>query len=317
MSSNRWKELTGGLGVDYAFDAIGGSITAAQAVDAIGPAGHAVLVGIPAFSAKAEISPAQIVYAEKKISGTYYGSVRPNLDLAILADMYMDKKLNLDDMISRTYDFEEINEGVPFVDQRWCRARRDHVQTSPRELQRSDMTAKSSKLKTVRLQLPATAEDVAKLEIGTVIYLDGRIYTGREGVYQKVVGDGAGLPASLEELGNVNFHCSPAASVNPDGSFNMGAITATASFRFNKWLDDWFKISKCRILIGKGGMTSEVYKALPGAERGGLSDDRRLWHRRPTRSRYKDGRRGTLAGGAWHRAGDVGAGCRELRAIPR
>ncbi len=105
------KELTGGLGVDYAFDAIGGSITAAQVVDAVAPGGHAVLVGIPAFSAKAEISPAQIVYGEKKISGTYYGSVRPNIDLAILADMYMDKKLNLDDMISRTYDFEDINEG--------------------------------------------------------------------------------------------------------------------------------------------------------------------------------------------------------------
>jgi L(+)-tartrate dehydratase beta subunit len=122
------------------------------------------------------------------------------------------------------------------------------------------MAARSFNLKTVRLQLPATAEDVAKLELGTVVYLDGRIYTGREGVYQKVVGDGAGLPASIEELGNVNFHCSPAASVNPDGSFNMGAVTATASFRFNKWLDKWFEISQCRILIGKGGMTSEVYK---------------------------------------------------------
>ena len=122
------------------------------------------------------------------------------------------------------------------------------------------MTAKSSNLKTVRLQVPVTQDAIADLELGTVVYLDGRIYTGREGVYQKVVGDGAGLPASVEELGNVNFHCSPAASVNPDGSFNMGAVTATASFRFNKWLDDWFKISKCRILIGKGGMTSEIYK---------------------------------------------------------
>ena len=105
------KELTGGLGVDYAFDAIGGSVTAVQAVDAVAPAGHAVLVGIPAFSATAPISPAQMVYGEKRLSGTYYGSVRPNIDLAILADMYMDKKLNLDDMISRTYDFEDINEG--------------------------------------------------------------------------------------------------------------------------------------------------------------------------------------------------------------
>jgi hypothetical protein len=41
----------------------------------------------------------------------YYGSVRPDIDFAILADLDMDKKLNLDDLISRTYKFDEINEG--------------------------------------------------------------------------------------------------------------------------------------------------------------------------------------------------------------
>ena len=56
------------------------------------------------------------------------------------------------------------------------------------------------------------------------------------------------------------FHCSPAASVNPDGSHTVGAVTATASFRFAKWLDGWFQLSGCNIIIGKGGMTSEVYR---------------------------------------------------------
>ena len=37
-------------------------------------------------------------------------------------------------------------------------------------------------------------------------------------------------------------------------------MTATASFRFAKWLDGWFKLSRCNIIIGKGGMTSEIYK---------------------------------------------------------
>jgi hypothetical protein len=45
------------------------------------------------------------------ISGTYYGSVRPHTDFPLLADLDMDKKLNLDDLISRTYKFDEINEG--------------------------------------------------------------------------------------------------------------------------------------------------------------------------------------------------------------
>ena len=42
-----------------------------------------------------------------------------------------------------------------------------------------------TKLKTVHLQLPATTEQLAALEIGTVVYLTGRIYTAREGVYKK------------------------------------------------------------------------------------------------------------------------------------
>jgi L(+)-tartrate dehydratase beta subunit len=117
-----------------------------------------------------------------------------------------------------------------------------------------------SALKTVHLTLPAPTEALAKLEIGTVVYLTGRVYTAREGVYKKAVEEGAGLPAAPEELGSANFHCSPAASINADGSHTVGAVTATASFRFAKWLDGWFDLSKCNIIIGKGGMTGEIYQ---------------------------------------------------------
>jgi S-(hydroxymethyl)glutathione dehydrogenase/alcohol dehydrogenase len=105
------QALTDGLGVDAAFDAIGGEATALQALDAVAPGGRAVLVGIPAFAVRAPISPSNMVWAEKTISGTYYGSVRPDVDFPILADLDMDKKLNLDDLISRIYKFDEINEG--------------------------------------------------------------------------------------------------------------------------------------------------------------------------------------------------------------
>jgi L(+)-tartrate dehydratase beta subunit len=115
-------------------------------------------------------------------------------------------------------------------------------------------------LKTARLKLPASTEDLAALELGTVVYLDGRLFTAREGVYKRAVEDGFGMPASPAELGRVNFHCSPAASIDADGKRTVGAVTATASFRFGRYLDGWFKISTCNILIGKGGMTSEVYR---------------------------------------------------------
>ena len=118
----------------------------------------------------------------------------------------------------------------------------------------------TSSIKTVHLQLPASSEDLRALEIGTVVYLTGRVFTAREGVYKRAIEDGVGMPASREDLGLVNFHCSPAAVVEPDGRYNVGAVTATASFRFAKWLDGWFKLSGCNIIIGKGGMTSETYR---------------------------------------------------------
>lgn len=115
-------------------------------------------------------------------------------------------------------------------------------------------------LKTVTLALPASAGDLRRLELGTVVYLSGRVFTAREGAYKRAIEEGAGMPASREALGLANFHCSPAASVNADGSYTVGAVSATASFRFARWLDGWFELSGCNLIIGKGGMTSEVYR---------------------------------------------------------
>jgi L(+)-tartrate dehydratase beta subunit len=117
-----------------------------------------------------------------------------------------------------------------------------------------------AQLETIDLALPADTEDLRKLRIGTVAYLSGRIFTAREGAYKHAIEEGAGMPAGRDALGLANFHCSPAASINPDGSYTVGAVTATASFRFALWLDGWFKLSGCNVIIGKGGMTSEVYR---------------------------------------------------------
>jgi L(+)-tartrate dehydratase beta subunit len=117
-------------------------------------------------------------------------------------------------------------------------------------------------LTTVELDLPASTEDLRRLELGTVVYLNGRVFTAREGVYKRAIEDGAGMPASSEALGRVNFHCSPAATINADGTRKLGAVSATASFRFAKWFDAWFKLSGCNVIIGKGGMTSADYRRL-------------------------------------------------------
>jgi L(+)-tartrate dehydratase beta subunit len=124
------------------------------------------------------------------------------------------------------------------------------------------MDATARRLKEVRLTTPVGPKALRELEIGNVVYLDGLIYTGREGVYRKLVDEGAEPPPGVMEATNVNFHCSPAASVEADGRATVGAVTATASFRFAKWMKTWFDLSGARVIIGKGGMSEADYKAL-------------------------------------------------------
>src|SRR5213596_1118015 len=105
------RALTGGRGADYAFDAIGGEATTLQILDAIRPGGTAVIVGMAAMSVRAPITPYMMALQEKTIRGTMYGSVRPNIDFPKLVDLYLDGRLKIDQLVSRTYKLNEINEG--------------------------------------------------------------------------------------------------------------------------------------------------------------------------------------------------------------
>ncbi|WP_375230535.1 fumarate hydratase C-terminal domain-containing protein [Roseobacter sp. S98] len=115
-------------------------------------------------------------------------------------------------------------------------------------------------LREVVLSTTPTAEAVADLKLGDIVYLDGLIYTAREGVYMRALEENANIPMELPAQSAANFHCSPAAVIREDGSFDLGAVTATASFRFAKWLPEWMARTGARLIIGKGGMSSKDYR---------------------------------------------------------
>src|SRR5689334_20101428 len=106
-------------------------------------------------------------------------------------------------------------------------------------------------MREVQLTTPVSDDAIASLELGDVVYLSGVLYTAREGVYRKVVDEGVPLPASVTSATNVNFHCSPAAAVRPDGSYAVEAVTATASFRFGKSMTAWFERSGAKVIVAR------------------------------------------------------------------
>jgi L(+)-tartrate dehydratase beta subunit len=116
------------------------------------------------------------------------------------------------------------------------------------------------RMREVHLTTPVSAEAIAGLELGDVVYLSGALFTAREGVYRQVVERGLDLPPSVAALTNVNFHCSPAATVRPDGTYAVEAVTATASFRFGKSMPRWFERSGSRVIVGKAGLTERAYR---------------------------------------------------------
>jgi len=115
-------------------------------------------------------------------------------------------------------------------------------------------------LREINLSTTPTDEAIKALQLGDIVYLDGLMYTAREGVYMRALEDQANLPLELPTQSAANFHCSPAARINDDGSFDMGAVTATASFRFSKWLPEWMEKTGAKLIVGKGGMTAQDYK---------------------------------------------------------
>lgn len=103
------KALTGG-GVDCAFEAVGLPRPIEQAYDSVRKGGTCIVSGIARADARAAINVNQLVYAEKTLKGTLYGSARPRIDLPRLIDLHRQGGLQLDELLTRTYPLTQINE---------------------------------------------------------------------------------------------------------------------------------------------------------------------------------------------------------------
>ena len=106
------KALTGGRGVDYAFMTVGSSQAVAQAITLIRRGGSLVLVGIPNDKATYPLLLAQTVWMERRILSSSMGSTRLSVQVPQLVELYQHKRLKLDELISRRYPLEEINEAI-------------------------------------------------------------------------------------------------------------------------------------------------------------------------------------------------------------
>ncbi len=104
------RELTAGEGVDYAFEAVGGGDTVAQALRAVRRGGTAVAIGLAPQGATAAVDPLELVFQEKTLKGSFYGSTRPYADMPRLLELYRAGRLPLDRLLTSRYRLDQINE---------------------------------------------------------------------------------------------------------------------------------------------------------------------------------------------------------------
>ena len=104
------RELTGGRGAEYAFEAVGYPTLQELALNLVRPGGMVVLAGLSPMGTGTNLPGAVITRTEKTVKGSYYGSVNPQRDFPLILDLYSAGKLKLDQLISRTYQLEQINE---------------------------------------------------------------------------------------------------------------------------------------------------------------------------------------------------------------
>jgi S-(hydroxymethyl)glutathione dehydrogenase/alcohol dehydrogenase len=100
------RKLTGG-GADYAFECVGYGEIAAQAYGALRKGGTAVVVGVASQKDTTTLRTASLTFEEKTLTGSYFGSARPREDFPRLLALYRNKRLKLDELITRTYTIDE------------------------------------------------------------------------------------------------------------------------------------------------------------------------------------------------------------------
>lgn len=74
--------------------------------------GRCVVIGLASVTdMDTRLSLFQLSMLQKQLCGTIFGGSNPRKDIPSLLSMYHSGKLNLDDLITKTYNLEEINEG--------------------------------------------------------------------------------------------------------------------------------------------------------------------------------------------------------------
>src|SRR5450432_3044970 len=107
-------ELTGG-GADYSFECIGNVDVMRQALECTHRGwGESIIIGVAGAGQEIKTRPFQLVTG-RVWKGTAFGGARGRTEVPKIVDWYMDKKINIDDLITHVMPLEKINDAFDLM----------------------------------------------------------------------------------------------------------------------------------------------------------------------------------------------------------
>ena len=104
------KEITGGHGVDHSFEAVGTPATLLQALWSRDLAGTCTLIGVPDPTMVMELPMLQFFGLGGSLRVSWYGDNLPSRDFPMLANWYLQGKLDLDRAVTKLIKLEDVEE---------------------------------------------------------------------------------------------------------------------------------------------------------------------------------------------------------------
>jgi S-(hydroxymethyl)glutathione dehydrogenase/alcohol dehydrogenase len=107
-------ELTGG-GADYSFECVGNTTLMRQALECCHRGwGVSTIIGVAAAGQEISTRPFQLVTG-RRWQGTAFGGARGRTQVPQIVDWYMDRKIEIDSLITHVMPLEKINDGFDLM----------------------------------------------------------------------------------------------------------------------------------------------------------------------------------------------------------
>jgi S-(hydroxymethyl)glutathione dehydrogenase / alcohol dehydrogenase len=107
-------EVTGG-GADYTFECIGNTDVMRVALESCHKGwGESIIIGVAGAGKEISTRPFQLVTG-RSWRGTAFGGARGRTDVPSIVDMYMDGRINIDDLITHKMGLEDINKAFDLM----------------------------------------------------------------------------------------------------------------------------------------------------------------------------------------------------------